>query len=152
MSASFFFKISIELLNSINLLLLQDIVLFNNAESLLSLTRFNYLVELHSNGSLVWNFEDLLKSYCEVNIRYFPFDHQECSLEFQSWAQSQEEVSIDFESVKPNKSSYIYTEWKLYNLSSVVRRSNNFLYVEYILFLKRNHAYYGKRLAHSLRT
>ena len=122
-------------------------MLFNNAETLLSLTRNNYFVELHSNGSLVWNFEDLLKSYCEVNIQYFPFDHQKCSLEFQSWAQSQEEVSINFESVKPNKSSYIYTEWKLYNLTSSVQGSNNFLYVEYNLYLKRNHAYYGESRA-----
>ena len=52
----------------------KDIVLFNSADVAYSTQRDNYLIEIHSDGNVIWIFPDILKSYCQVDIRYFPFD------------------------------------------------------------------------------
>jgi hypothetical protein len=51
-----------------------DIVLFNSADVSYSTQRENYLVDVRSDGLTTWMFPDILKSYCQVDIKYFPFD------------------------------------------------------------------------------
>lgn len=45
-------------------------------------------VLLNANGSILWPVPVKLKSSCKVDIRYFPFDDQECLLRFGSWIYS----------------------------------------------------------------
>ena len=51
-----------------------DIVLFNSADVAYSTQRDNYLIDVQSNGAVTWMFPDILRSYCRVDIKYFPFD------------------------------------------------------------------------------
>ena len=51
-----------------------DIVLFNSADVAYSTQRDNYLIDVQSDGSVMWMFPDTLRSYCRVDIKYFPFD------------------------------------------------------------------------------
>ncbi|ROT79607.1 nicotinic acetylcholine receptor alpha 2 subunit [Penaeus vannamei] len=40
---------------------------------------------LHHNGKVVWSPPAIFKSSCEIDVRYFPFDQQECFMKFGSW-------------------------------------------------------------------
>uniref|UniRef100_A0A7I5E6A2 Neurotransmitter-gated ion-channel ligand binding domain protein n=1 Tax=Haemonchus contortus TaxID=6289 RepID=A0A7I5E6A2_HAECO len=74
---------------------LPDIVLFNNADG-------NYLVSFYSNvvvehtGEMLWVPPAVYKSSCIIDVEYFPFDEQVCSLTFGSWTFKKEEVQISY--------------------------------------------------------
>ncbi len=53
---------------------LADIVLFNSADVAYSTQRDNYLIDVKQDGSVTWIFPDILRSYCPVDIKFFPFD------------------------------------------------------------------------------
>jgi hypothetical protein len=42
-------------------------------------------VIIDSNGENVWFIPVVLRSFCKVDIEYFPFDEQTCTLRFGSW-------------------------------------------------------------------
>jgi len=41
--------------------------------------------DLHFTGQVEWVPPAIYKSYCEMNVLYFPFDEQNCPLKFGSW-------------------------------------------------------------------
>lgn len=89
-------------------------------------------------------FPDILRSYCKVDIKYFPFDRQNCTLELQSWSRTKREVEVKNDDEKPFQNhSFIHTEWKLLNITVSVLEHNDFVWLEYMIHLKRNHAFYG---------
>lgn len=61
-----------------------DIVLYNNAEG-------NYQIVImtkamvHSDGKIIWEPPAIYKSYCEIDVEFFPFDQQKCDLKFGTW-------------------------------------------------------------------
>uniref|UniRef100_A0A7I4YKA4 Neurotransmitter-gated ion-channel ligand-binding domain-containing protein n=1 Tax=Haemonchus contortus TaxID=6289 RepID=A0A7I4YKA4_HAECO len=63
---------------------LPDIVLFNNADG-------NYEVSfmcnalIHHSGDVLWVPPAIYKSSCIIDVEFFPFDDQRCSLTFGSW-------------------------------------------------------------------
>ncbi|XP_058943436.1 neuronal acetylcholine receptor subunit alpha-10 isoform X3 [Pocillopora verrucosa] len=76
---------------------LPDIVLHNNAEELLpsgTLYLFKTKVILTSDGSCTWYAPTILRSSCNIDITYFPFDDQICELKFGSWTYHGLEVNI----------------------------------------------------------
>ena len=77
----------------LNLFEKKDIVLFNSAETSYSSHREIYNICVHFDGLVTWmviilnnrnvliwikikyfQFPDIMKSYCRVDIKYFPFD------------------------------------------------------------------------------
>ncbi|RNA21153.1 neuronal acetylcholine receptor subunit alpha-10-like [Brachionus plicatilis] len=120
-----------------------DIVLFNSADIAYSTQRDNYLLDIQYDGNVRWIFPDLLRSYCAVDIRFFPFDSQNCVLEFQSWSRSKHEILVvnDQENYGMN-TTFIHTEWNIVNITVNQREKNEFVWLEYNLHLKRNSAFY----------
>ena len=71
----------------------------------------NTIVE--STGKVLWTYPVLLKTYCTLNVRYFPFDKQNCQIIFFSWTYSQVEVDIAADPTSPNMVYYtpLNQEW-----------------------------------------
>ena len=40
---------------------------------------------IHSDGRVLWDPPAIFKSYCQIDVRYFPFDQQQCFMKFGSW-------------------------------------------------------------------
>ncbi|KAK7478412.1 hypothetical protein BaRGS_00030337, partial [Batillaria attramentaria] len=70
-----------------------DLVLYNNADG-------DYVVTLktkatiYHDGKIVWEPPAIYKSYCPIDVEYFPFDIQECFLKFGSWTYDGTEVDL----------------------------------------------------------
>ncbi len=48
--------------------------------------------EVHYDGTIKWRPPTTFKSSCDINVKFFPFDEQECTLTFGSWTYNIEEV------------------------------------------------------------
>ncbi|XP_050184911.1 neuronal acetylcholine receptor subunit alpha-6 [Myiozetetes cayanensis] len=70
-----------------------DIVLYNNAVG-------DFQVEgktkalLRYDGMITWTPPAIFKSSCPMDITFFPFDHQNCSLKFGSWTYDKAEIDL----------------------------------------------------------
>ena len=47
------------------------------------------------NGTAFWPILTRLKSTCQIDVTYFPYDEQECKLKFGSWTYNGYRVSIE---------------------------------------------------------
>jgi hypothetical protein len=86
-----------------------------------------------------------------LDIKYFPFDRQSCTLEFQSWALSKHEIQVvnDTDNFFINISS-VDSEWTILNIKVVKKEQNAFVWLEYILLLERNSAFYRMKAGYFL--
>uniref|UniRef100_A0A8C6S6Y9 Cholinergic receptor, nicotinic, alpha 6 n=1 Tax=Neogobius melanostomus TaxID=47308 RepID=A0A8C6S6Y9_9GOBI len=70
-----------------------DIVLYNNAVG-------DFLVEdktkalLKFDGTITWVPPAIFKSSCPMDITYFPFDYQNCSMKFGSWTYDKAKIDL----------------------------------------------------------
>ena len=46
---------------------------------------------LHHTGKVVWKPPAIYKSFCEIDVEYFPFDEQTCFMKFGSWTYGKDE-------------------------------------------------------------
>ncbi|KAH9513383.1 Neuronal acetylcholine receptor subunit alpha-10 [Bulinus truncatus] len=92
---------------------LPDIVLYNSAHITDESVSTNVIVD--SNGTIMWLQMVILKSSCEVDVKYFPFDTQHCVLEFASWTYDANSVNLmTLGSESGDVSNYKNsTEWEL---------------------------------------
>ncbi|CAD6185327.1 unnamed protein product [Caenorhabditis auriculariae] len=72
---------------------LPDIVLFNNADGNYEVS-FKSNVFVDSNGDVTWVPPAMFKSSCRIDVEWFPFDEQCCTLVFGSWTYNSEEVRL----------------------------------------------------------
>ncbi|XP_074649881.1 acetylcholine receptor subunit alpha-like isoform X2 [Tubulanus polymorphus] len=63
---------------------LPDIVLYNNADGNYEVTLMTKAT-LNSNGLVEWMPPAIYKSSCTINVEFFPFDQQLCTMKFGSW-------------------------------------------------------------------
>ncbi|XP_066271912.1 neuronal acetylcholine receptor subunit beta-4-like [Branchiostoma lanceolatum] len=70
-----------------------EIVLFNNANG-------QYDVQLmpkcliYSGGNITWIPPAIYESACQIDVRFFPFDQQNCSMKFASWTYDGTELDL----------------------------------------------------------
>ncbi|XP_068931488.1 neuronal acetylcholine receptor subunit beta-3 [Petaurus breviceps papuanus] len=63
---------------------LPDIVLFENADGRFEGSLMTKVIVRH-NGTIVWTPPSSYKSSCTMDVTFFPFDRQNCSMKFGSW-------------------------------------------------------------------
>ncbi|CAD6189199.1 unnamed protein product [Caenorhabditis auriculariae] len=61
-----------------------DILLYNNADGEPHITIMSDALVYH-NGLVVWKPPSIYKSFCSINIEYFPYDTQKCKMKFGGW-------------------------------------------------------------------
>ncbi|XP_012675650.1 acetylcholine receptor subunit delta [Clupea harengus] len=88
---------------------LPDIVLENNNDAQFQVAYYSNVV-LYESGFIYWLPPAIFRSSCTINVNYFPFDWQNCSLKFSSLTYNAKEISMHLKSDYEDDSSYT-VEW-----------------------------------------
>ena len=87
-----------------------------------NLDRLSTRVQLYHDGKNMWLAPVMLRSKCKINVQYFPFDAQICTMKFGSWTYDITRVDVKKESNDTDLLKYIESgEWKL--VAAPVRRN-----------------------------
>ena len=128
-------------------------MLYNNADKQYSsqMTSTNAIVT--SDGNITWFSSAIFKSSCSINVEYFPFDEQTCTLKFASWTYDGLKLDLISTSNTTDLSNYVANgEWDLV-VASVQRNvvfysccEEPYPDVTYHFVLRRRPLFYGKFL------
>ncbi|KAI4486456.1 hypothetical protein M0804_005826 [Polistes exclamans] len=84
---------------------------------------------LHHTGKVIWKPPAIYKSFCEINVEYFPFDEQTCFMKFGSW--TYDGYTVDLRHLDQTEDSneidvgidltdyYISVEWDIIKVPAV---------------------------------
>ena len=87
-----------------------------------NLDRLSTRVQLFHDGKNKWLAPVMLRSKCKINVKYFPFDAQNCTMKFGSWTYDGNRVDVVKENDTVDLQKYIESgEWKL--VSAPVRKN-----------------------------
>ncbi|CAF4634926.1 unnamed protein product, partial [Didymodactylos carnosus] len=93
---------------------LPDVVLYNNADNLASLSQISTNVMVNSEGMVEWLSTGIFRSSCSVDVRYFPFDEQNCTLKFASWSYDSARLDLMQKSNQGDMSNFMSnSEWEI---------------------------------------
>lgn len=84
-------------------------VCFNSADGNYEVTLMTKAT-LTSTGEILWKPPAIYKSSCEINVEYFPFDEQTCSMKFGSWTYDGFQVyyeNINFEKINLEREYHV---------------------------------------------
>uniref|UniRef100_A0AC35FRP6 Neurotransmitter-gated ion-channel transmembrane domain-containing protein n=1 Tax=Panagrolaimus sp. PS1159 TaxID=55785 RepID=A0AC35FRP6_9BILA len=62
-----------------------DIILYNNADGEPHITIMSDAI-VYYNGMVVWKPPSIYKSFCTIDITYYPYDIQSCQMKFGGWS------------------------------------------------------------------
>lgn len=90
-----------------NQIWLPDILLYDNADVGTAQSSVSTNVIVSANGNVTWLSMWIFKSSCPMDVRYFPFDVQNCSLNFASWTFDAYRVDIRNFAKEGDLSNYV---------------------------------------------
>uniref|UniRef100_A0A668AZA4 Cholinergic receptor, nicotinic, alpha 5 n=1 Tax=Myripristis murdjan TaxID=586833 RepID=A0A668AZA4_9TELE len=91
---------------------LPDIVLYDNSDGRFEGTVTKAVVKY--DGTITWTPPANYKSACTIDVTFFPFDLQNCSMKFGSWTYDGSQVDILLEDVHVDKRDYFDNgEWEI---------------------------------------
>ncbi|XP_025119623.1 neuronal acetylcholine receptor subunit alpha-4 [Bubalus bubalis] len=70
-----------------------DIVLYNNADGDFAVTHLTK-AHLFHNGRVQWTPPAIYKSSCSIDVTFFPFDQQNCTMKFGSWTYDKAKIDL----------------------------------------------------------
>ena len=88
---------------------LSDVLSSSADETLASgqMDQFKTKVILSYDGNNSWYSPTILRSRCEINIEYFPFDDQKCTIKFVSWTYNGYKVDLQVKNITADLKSYM---------------------------------------------
>ncbi|CAF0938376.1 unnamed protein product [Adineta ricciae] len=96
---------------------LPDIVLYNNADNLAALSQISTNVMVSSEGIVTWLSTGIFRSSCSIDVRYFPFDEQNCTLKFASWTYDSARIDLSQKSPSGDLTNFMAnSEWEIVGL------------------------------------
>uniref|UniRef100_A0A3P9IGW1 Neuronal acetylcholine receptor subunit alpha-5 n=1 Tax=Oryzias latipes TaxID=8090 RepID=A0A3P9IGW1_ORYLA len=91
---------------------LPDVVLYDNSDGRFEGTVTKAVVKY--DGTISWNPPANFKSACTIDVTFFPFDLQNCSMKFGSWTYDGSQVDIILEDFHVDKKDYFDNgEWEI---------------------------------------
>ncbi|XP_075260606.1 neuronal acetylcholine receptor subunit alpha-10-like [Convolutriloba macropyga] len=133
-----------------NLIWNPDLTLYNNAQEndpIIKNMKASFAVVSHDGHVTLWPRPLILQSNCPIDVLYFPFDIQNCTLKFSSWAYNVQQLKIVTTS-GIHLSSYIpSTEWELIHAQAVIEynpfdEEGGYSFVQFQLRIQRKSLYY----------
>ncbi|KAK7111623.1 acetylcholine receptor subunit alpha-L1-like isoform X2 [Littorina saxatilis] len=135
---------------------LPDTFVYNNADGGTSGFMRGTYVQIQSNGRVLWPVPLRLRSSCSVQITYFPFDTQICTLRFGSWIYGLRQLDYTplTDGLTVDPSTYVNnSEWELVSITmnkalsppggpAGIRKLVSHPHLTYVLYLKRNTFFY----------
>lgn len=110
-----------------------DIVLENNADSQVlqagHVEKFHTYVLVQSNGLNTWISPSTFKSPCNINVKFFPFDKQQCNMKFRSLTADRSLIDIfstTTETEDPEKDLKLTSSNGYWTLRSLVITMTNY--------------------------
>ncbi|XP_006873410.1 PREDICTED: neuronal acetylcholine receptor subunit alpha-4 [Chrysochloris asiatica] len=70
-----------------------DIVLYNNADGDFAVTHLTK-AHLFHDGRIQWTPPAIYKSSCSIDVTFFPFDQQNCTMKFGSWTYDKAKIDL----------------------------------------------------------
>lgn len=140
-----------------------DVILYNNADGDFVITLLTKTTVYHT-GLIVWEPPAIYKSYCPINVEFFPFDQQSCFMKFGCWTHNGDEV--DLQHVWQDKGTFInenltvilnaidlceygqHVEWDIINVTASRRKKiypccpESYLDLTFFLTLRRRTLFY----------
>ncbi|ODM87027.1 Neuronal acetylcholine receptor subunit alpha-10, partial [Orchesella cincta] len=69
---------------------------------------------VNADGNLTWLSTAIFKSSCQINVEYFPFDEQNCTMKFASWTYDGYQLNLVIQTEDGDLSNYVTNgEWSL---------------------------------------
>ncbi|XP_032269106.1 neuronal acetylcholine receptor subunit beta-3 [Halichoerus grypus] len=125
---------------------LPDIVLFENADGRFEGSLMTKVI-VRSNGTVIWTPPASYKSSCTMDVTFFPFDRQNCSMKFGSW--TYDGTMVDLVLIDENvdrKDFFDNGEWEILNAKGMKgnRRDGVYSYpfITYSFVLRRLPLFY----------
>ncbi|XP_043418853.1 neuronal acetylcholine receptor subunit beta-3 isoform X2 [Prionailurus bengalensis] len=125
---------------------LPDIVLFENADGRFEGSLMTKVI-VRSNGTVIWTPPASYKSSCTMDVTFFPFDQQNCSMKFGSW--TYDGTMVDLVLINENvdrKDFFDNGEWEILNAKGMKgnRRDGTYSYpfITYSFVLRRLPLFY----------
>ncbi|KAL3832636.1 hypothetical protein ACJMK2_024264 [Sinanodonta woodiana] len=126
-----------------------DILLYNNADVSSTVTTVSTNVIVTNEGNVTWLLMSIFRSSCSIDVKYFPYDVQNCSMEFASWTYDAYRLNIINIGDEGDISNYVTnSEWAL--LEYKHRRQEitfsccpePYVFVKYYIVIKRRPLFY----------
>uniref|UniRef100_A0A8C9SHV6 Cholinergic receptor nicotinic beta 3 subunit b n=1 Tax=Scleropages formosus TaxID=113540 RepID=A0A8C9SHV6_SCLFO len=125
---------------------LPDIVLYENADGRFEGSLMTKAIVKH-NGSVTWTPPASYKSACTMDVTFFPFDRQNCSMKFGSWTYDGNMVDLVLVDDHVDRKDFFDNgEWEILNATGMRGNRQDGLYsypfVTYSFILKRLPLFY----------
>jgi len=90
-----------------------DIVAINGPGKPTKVLKYHYPVLVVCTGNVRWSYQDKLVSFCEFDVRNFPFDRQYCSILLQSTIHDSSQLKLRSLYNVVRLYNFINTEWEI---------------------------------------
>ncbi|XP_066091200.1 neuronal acetylcholine receptor subunit beta-3 [Saccopteryx bilineata] len=125
---------------------LPDIVLFENADGRFEGSLMTKVI-VKSNGTVIWTPPASYKSSCTMDVTFFPFDRQNCSMKFGSWTYDGTMVDLVLMNENVDRKDFFDNgEWEILNAKGMKGNRRDGLYsypfITYSFVLRRLPLFY----------
>ncbi|XP_070263502.1 neuronal acetylcholine receptor subunit beta-3 isoform X1 [Myotis yumanensis] len=125
---------------------LPDIVLFENADGRFEGSLMTKAI-VKSNGTVTWTPPASYKSSCTMDVTFFPFDRQNCSMKFGSWTYDGAMVDLVLMNENVDRKDFFDNgEWEILNAKGMKGHRRDGLYsypfITYSFVLRRLPLFY----------
>ena len=55
----------------------------------------DFHLQIEHTGKIRWSFGGILTTSCDIDLSFYPFDHQHCSIELESWQYPKDKLMLE---------------------------------------------------------